>query len=281
MIYTVSKKTIILLLVMLAGFILLDVNALSQSTIDANNKSAALKNKVDYQTNARKCWWLGSWEAIYWEPSKKYFDAAKSINTKLQDLWDNWQTKKDKYLKDAYSKLAIKSLSYFNKCLYSWTIDALENQRWDWRYYKTKSWAITVWIDFWSYKDKLTDIDFWPISWPLFQFKNTATKVREYKLASNIQLQNLYTDNKWYISYVNNRYKFIYLNNLNKRLNSFCNNQKIYTEEELLAINRNENNVYCIKNKLKANLEIISFLFNPKWEIIKVDLNRRRLSNAN
>jgi hypothetical protein len=280
MIYTVSKKIIIILFVLITWFLFLHTNALSQSSIDANNKTEALKNKVDYKTNYRQCWRLSWWEAVYWTPTKKYFDAVKIINAKLQDLWDKWQTMKEKHLKDAYSKLAIKSLIYPNKCLYSRTIDSLNTQVWYWKYYKVKDWRIYVWIDFLSYIDKSSDIHQEIIWWPLRQFKNTSTKVREYPLATKPSLQSLYVDKKWFATdwCIENLCKPLYINNFNKWMNSFCNNEKIYTKWEWTSRNRNEYNMYCVKNKLKPwnkrwDREIF-FEFNDKWEIEKIDLNR-------
>lgn len=268
-------KKILLLLLIISSFLIF------QNNVSADNKTEALKNKIDYRTDARKCWRLSWWDAVYWTPSKKYFDAVKTINTKLQELRDKWQNTKDKTLNDAYSKLAIKSLAYTNKCLYSWLIDSIENQPWYWKYHKVKNWVITVWVDFWSYKDKLSEIDNWNVFWSLFQLKNSATKIREYKLAKTYKLQSLYLDSKWFAT---NSWEKKYLNNFDSWLNTFCKNEKIYTKQEWTWINWNKNNVYCVKNRLKSNklwMDIQKFWFDSKWEIEKIDLDRRWLSNAN
>jgi len=123
--------------------------------------------------------------------------------------------------------------------------------------------------------------------------KNTSTKVRYYKLSSNPQLQTLNLDGRSYVLW----YK--YIGNFNTWLNEHCNDNPIYNWEKRYEekyenwvrtragyteeINRKQENWinhFCVKNRLKERYWTFNFQFNSNWDLQKIDLDWRHLSNA-
>lgn len=244
--------------------------------IVSTNKIVFSNQWIDAINNI--CKWYNS----EWIPNSNRAKAAKFINSKLQDVRDNWQQLVNKYVNEANTKLDEPWLSNSDKCMYSWLIDELQNQKWYLKSYKTENGVTTIGIDFLTYQDDISKIKY---DWSprLDVMKNTSTKVRYYILSSNPQLQSLYTDNNWYATYYDSKEyqkNFKYLNNFNNRLNEFCGNQKIYTNAEWANINRNENNMYCVKNRLKNETHTFIFNFNVSGELQKIDLNWRHLTLA-
>jgi hypothetical protein len=158
-------------------------------------------------------------------------------------------------------------LTNSNKCRYSRLIDALEKQQWYLKSYKTENWITTIGIDFLSYQDDVSKLAYDGAP-RLNIMKNTSTNIRYYQLSSNPQLQTV--DTKWWIKYIND---------FTSWTNGFCNNETIYTTDGWNT-NRNENNIYCVKNKLKNDNNINIFNFNSVGQLQKIDLNRRHLSLA-
>jgi hypothetical protein len=176
--------------------------------------------------------------------------------------------------------LTISSLSKSNKCMYSWLIDELQNQKWYLKSYKTQNWVTTIKIDFISYQNDISKIDKSTVFWPLFQTMNKSTKLREYTLSSNPKLQTLYTNSNSFT--INNEQK-LYINNFTNRLNEFCDNQYIYKTVDWTKTNFNNNNIYCVKDRIQ-NQELsqpINFYFNWEWNIEKINLDWRWLSIVN
>lgn len=203
-----------------------------------------------------------------WLPNSTRGADAKFINTKLQDVRDNWQQLVNTYINEANSKLNESWLTNSNKCRYSRLIDALQNQQWYMRSYTTANWITTIGIDFISYQDDVSKIAY---DWAprLDVMKNTSTKVRYYQLSSNPQLQTV--DSNWTKKYISN---------FTSWTNQFCNNETIYTTD-WWDTNRNENNIYCVRSGLPSNNSTVAtFSFDSIGKLQKIDLNRRHLSLA-
>ncbi len=254
---------------------------ITTTKINTNTATIATKNKLNYLQNPRVCNRLNWWEAIYWTPNNEYFKAVKLINSQLQKVWDSWQIVVNEYINKANINLANLSLSNSDKCMYSWLVDELQNQKWYLKAHKTQNWITTIGIDFVTYIDDISQIDNWTIYWPLFQTKNTSTKTREYTLTTNLQLQTLSIDSHGFT--INHEQKR-YINNFDNRLDEFCNGQKIYTSSAWTSMNRNENNWYCVKNRITKLWEElrqpINFNFNWSGELQKIDLDWRYFSLA-
>lgn len=229
---------------------------------------------INYKWDVNACWWVSS----EWKPNSSYFAAAKFVNQQLQDVRVTWQNLITTKINTLTAQL--QETDGESRCTYAWAIDALQHQPGYVTSYSTTNGVTEILIDFVSYKETLEEIDFWPPEF-FFQTKNTSKKARTYTLDTTPALQTLYTNEQWYVTMDQ---KKIYLNNLNQRLNQFCNNEKIYTQDEWTNINRNEQNVYCVQDRLSPSSNywpsIIYFEFNAAWKISKIHLNWRRLSTA-
>lgn len=229
-----------------------------------------------------------------WLPNSTRVADAKFINSKLQDVRDNWQHLVSTYINESNVKLNQAWITDIDRCRYSRLIDALQKQQWYIRSYTIENWITTIGIDFLTYQDDISKIQrdwLW-----LSNMKNTSTKVRYYKLSSNPELQTLNLDNRWYVLW----YK--YINNFNTWLNEHCNDTPIYNWEKRYEekyenwvriregyteeINRKESNWidhFCVENRLNEQgqyWDVINFKFNSYWDLQKIDLNRRHLSTA-
>jgi regulator of replication initiation timing len=250
----------------------INTNSISSNKINFRNQSHDTTNSICKRYNSE------------WLPNTNWWADAKFINSKFQDVWDNWQHLVSKHISEANQILNSPWLTNKDRCRYSWLIDALQTQRWYIKSYKTENWATTIGIDFISYQDDISKIKYdWP-PW-LELMKNTSTKVRYYKLSSNPQLQTLNLD-----SHGNNIAWHKYLNNFNNWLNEHCNNNPIYNWESWWAwytgeINWKQANWidhFCVKNRL---LEFMWFMwetwvwlqFNSNWDLQKIDLNWRHM----
>lgn len=230
----------------------------------------------DYNEYWTLCW-ISDSEG---KPNNKYFVGTKFVNQVLQEVRDKGQEFTVPKINELYDTFQWNTLDNCGKRKYGRAIYVLQNQPGYVTSYTTTQGVTKISIDFVSYKETLEEIDFWPPN-VFFQTKNTSKKARTYTLDTKPDLQTLYTDGQWYVTLDQ---KKIYLNNLNQRLNQFCNNEKIYTQNDWTNINWNEQNMYCIQERLSPGSNywpsIIYFEFNAVWEISKIDLNWRWLSTA-
>ena len=264
--------------------------------IDYTSTHTYSVNKID--TTVRNiytewCDWttqkLNDYNTYHDMPNKNWIDDAKFVNKALQDVRDNGQYLVKNYIDEANRVLDSAWLTKRDQCRYSLLIDELENQKWYIKSYKTENGKTTVWIDFLSYKENISWDDYTP-NGSRDLLKNTSTKLRNYTLSSNVELEILNVDRNWYTNERTSKDRK-YISNRNTRLNSFCNYEPVYNWEEIslysdgemIEINRNEHGNLCTKNMIIGNegyISLLNFRFDATWTIDRISWLNYRLVNA-
>jgi len=231
-----------------------------------------------------------------WLPTTARGQAAKSINSKLQYVRDNGQQHTQTIIQEWHAILSNPTASTAEKCKQYWLIDELSHQKWFVRLYDTKNGITTIGIDFLSLQDDISKIQWDGSPW-LDLYKNTSTKVRYYTLSNNPNLQIITTDQ---YGKVQNGYSWPSVISFDKRIDGFCNNEPIYTDERKYEevwenwivtwswytdlINWNEWNRYCIKDYLHNGLSTYGqspvFQFNQNGQLQEISTSHRVFSNA-
>lgn len=213
-------------------------------------------------------------------PNNNYFAAVKIVNAKLQQARDSNQTMTDQLIADAYNILSKDNISLQERCTNSRVIHALENQPWFIENYEIDNdWNLILSVDFLSF----SDTEGGDRKWQYFRYQNQSNKTREYKTHSDVKLPVLHTDDSWHVlSIMWSRPKQDYINDVDLRLNTFCNREPIYTTESYFyleewgdVINWNENWRNCIKDNLVHTdyFKITNFKFK-NGKIIMINLSR-------